>query len=125
MMVLQPNLVSRSYITATAAILWFLQSHFGSCSYILALGVDIYVYQACNFRNWILRRISGFWSSFYASQKNISFGLKWLQDCQEAPSTARAYRNFSGACPIPRLLVPPVCRFFRYMTFFLFKSILM
>ena len=31
------------------------------------------------------------------SQKNIFFGLKWLRDCQAAPSTARAARNLSGA----------------------------
>ena len=25
--------------------------------------------------------------------------MKWLRDCQAAPSTARAARNFPGACP--------------------------
>ena len=32
-----------------------------------------------------------------ASKKYINFGLKWLWDCQAAPITARAARNFSGA----------------------------
>ena len=32
-----------------------------------------------------------------AKNIHIHFGLKWLQDCQAAPSTARAAMNFSGA----------------------------
>ena len=105
MNILQPNLGSYSHFMALAAIIWLLQSHIGSCSYILALGVICLSLPITELQKLDPKAYSWLLGQLCCSQKNIKFGVKLLRNCQAAPSTAKAARNFSGACPSVILLL--------------------
>ena len=97
----QPHVDSCSHILTRAATPYPLQPYFVSCSHILTPGVRYFApispsssgpqHQAPEAHSWLLGLLC-------TSSRLITFGLRWLQDCQAAPSIASTASKFSGAC---------------------------